>query len=102
MARDKGDDTDKAALKAEKKAAKKAARKAEKQAGKTAGEARPAKQGPAKEVIVSPLAPERFPELPVVQGVAFVDRLGHRSGSVGVRAGRGTGRRAPGGPRRRP
>ena len=55
-----------AAQKAEKKAAKKAARKAEKQAGKTAGEVRP-----AKEVIVSPLAPDRFPDLPVIKGVKF-------------------------------
>ena len=66
MAKDKGDDADKAAQKAEKKAAKKAARKAEKQAGKTAGEVRP-----AKEVIVSPLAPDRFPDLPVIKGVKF-------------------------------
>ena len=66
MAKDKGDDADKAAQKAEKKAAKKAARKAEKQAGKTAGEVRP-----AKEVIVSPLAPARFPDLPVIKGVKF-------------------------------
>ena len=61
MAKDK-DDAEKAAKKAAKKA-----RKAEKKAQA------------AKEVLVSPLAPERFPDLPVIKGVRFA------AGSAGIK-----------------
>lgn len=61
MAKDK-DDAEKAAKKAAKKA-KKAEKKAQ----------------AAKEVLVSPLAPERFPDLPVIKGVRFA------AGSAGIK-----------------
>ena len=61
MAKDK-DDAEKAAKKAAKKA-KKAGKKAQ----------------AAKEAIVSPLAPERFPDLPVIKGVRFA------AGSAGIK-----------------
>ena len=61
MAKDK-DDAEKAAKKAAKKA-----RKAEKKAQA------------AKEVLVSPLAPEHFPDLPVIKGVRFA------AGSAGIK-----------------
>ena len=61
MAKDK-DDAEKAAKKAAKKA-KKAGKKAQ----------------AAKEAIVSPLAPERFPDLPVIKGVSFA------AGSAGIK-----------------
>lgn len=61
MAKNK-DDADKAAKKAAKKA-KKAEKKAQ----------------AAKEVLVSPLAPERFPDLPVIKGVRFA------AGAAGIK-----------------
>lgn len=61
MAKNK-DDAEKAAKKAAKKA-KKAEKKAQ----------------AAKEVLVSPLAPERFPDLPVIKGVRFA------AGSAGIK-----------------